>query len=44
MGTRMYIPCSKWTLKIKKIPYGLTLENSMAPKYDLYSDLMQSSS
>ncbi len=28
----------------KKNPYGLTWENSMAPKYDLYSDSMQSSS
>ncbi len=28
----------------KKIPYGLTLENIMAPTYDLYSDSMQSSS
>ncbi len=32
--------CSKWTWKIKKNPYGLTSENSMAPKYDLYSDSM----
>ncbi len=28
----------------KKSPYGLTLENSMAPKYELDSDSMQSSS
>ncbi len=28
----------------KKNPYGLTWRNSIAPKYDLYSDSMQSSS
>ncbi len=28
----------------KKSLYGLTWENSMAPKYDLYSDSMQSNS
>ncbi len=39
MGTCMYIPSSK-----HKIPYALTLETSMAPKYDLHSDSMQSSS
>ncbi len=44
MGTCMYIHCSKWTLKIKKNPYGLTWENTMAPKYDRYSNSMQSSS
>ncbi len=27
-----------------KNPYGLTWENSMAPKHDLYSDSMPSSS
>ncbi len=31
------------TSKIKNIPCALTCENSMAPKYDLYSDAMQSS-
>ncbi len=44
MGTCMYIRCSKWTLKIKTNPYGLTWENSLAPKYDLYRNSMQSSS
>ncbi len=44
MGTCMHIPCSKWTSKIKKIPYALTWEHIMAPKYDLYSRSMQSSS
>ncbi len=32
------------TSKIKKILYALTWENSMALKYDLYSDSMQFSS
>ncbi len=43
MGTyrSMYSPCSKWTLKIKINPYGLTWENNMAPKYDLYEGPVQ---
>ncbi len=42
MGTCVFLAASGlWN---KKNPYGLTLENSMAPKYDLYSDSMQASS
>ncbi len=44
MDTCMYISCRKWNLKIKKNLYGLIRENSMALKYDLYRDSMQSSS